>query len=204
MRLTRVFLSAFAIAICAALGAADAAAQVYWVQSADYGWNNKRQDVTNRVRRLVTGPNFKVNNNNMGVDPAVGKDKTLRIMGRLQNGTVRTFTYQEGQTVNSQMFAGGQGDVGWGGGGGPGGGWGASNLRIMSANWVPLEGRGGSNVTSQLQSMVRNNRLNIIVTNQTMGGDPTPGRSKQLNVVYQYNGQVNNATVGENGRLNIP
>ncbi len=189
----------FAIAICAALGAADAAAQTYWVQAADYGWGNKRQDVTNTVRRLVNGPNFRVNNNTMGIDPAVGKDKILHITGRTQSGAVRTFTFQEGQTVNSQMFAGGWG--GGGPGGGPGGGF---ALRIMSANYVPTSGAGGKNVTGQLQSMVRNNRLNVIVNNQTMGGDPAPGRLKKLNVVYQYNGRVINTSVEEYSRLNIP
>jgi Domain of unknown function (DUF3395) len=196
-----MLLGALAIAICAALSAADAAAQIYWVQSADYGYGNRRQDVTNTVRRLANGPNFKVNNNTMGLDPAVGKDKTLRIIGRTQNGTVRTFNYNEGQTVNAQMFAGGQG----GGGPGGGGGGGAGNpLRIMSANYVPLVGAGGRNVTSRLQSMVRNNRLNIIADNQTMGGDPAPGRPKKLTVNYQYQGRVNNVDVGENGRLSIP
>ena len=91
MRGTRMLLGAFAIALCMALDAADAAAQVWWVQSADYGAGNRRMDVTNTVRRLVDGPNFKVNNN-MGVDPAVGANKTLRITGRAQNGTVRSFT----------------------------------------------------------------------------------------------------------------
>ncbi len=199
MRVTRIVLGVFAIAICAALGAADAAAQTYWVQAADYGWGNKRQDVTNTVRRLVNGPNFRVNNNTMGIDPAVGKDKILRITGRTQSGAVRTFTFQEGQTVNSQMFAGGWG--GGGPGGGPGGGF---ALRIMSANYVPTSGAGGKNVTGQLQSMVRNNRLNVIVNNQTMGGDPAPGRLKKLNVVYQYKGRVINTSVEEYSRLNIP
>jgi Domain of unknown function (DUF3395) len=208
MRATRILLCVLAIAMCAALGAADAVAQVYWVQSADYGYGNRRQDVTNTVRRLANGPNFKVNNNTMGIDPAVGRDKTLRIIGRTQNGTVRTFNYNEGQTVNAQMFAGGQGGGGWwGGGGGPGGGGGGgggNSLRIMSANYVPLVGAGGRNVTSRLQSMVRNNRINIIADNQTMGGDPAPGRSKKLTVTYQYQGRVNNIDVGENGRLSIP
>ena len=147
-----MLLSVLAIAICAGVGAADAAAQVWWVQSADWGSGNRRQDVTNTVRRLADGPNFKVNNNNMGVDPAVGADKTLR---------------------------------------------------IMSANYYSIAGPGSSDVTAQLQGMVRNNRLNIVANIQTLG-DPALGRPKKLNVVYQYQGRVNKVTVGENSRLNIP
>jgi DnaJ-like protein C11, C-terminal len=200
MRLTRTLSGSFVVAIFLALAAANAAAQTYYVQSADYGWGNKRMDVTSTVRRLVNGPNFTVNNKNLGVDPAVGKDKTLRIVGRAQNGKTLTFTYNEGAIVNSQMFAGN-----WGGGG-PGGGWGGGGptLRILNANYVPADGGGGRDVTPRLQSMVRNDRLNVNVTNQTMGGDPAVGRTKKLAVVYQFQGRTNNVTIPEGGRLSIP
>ena len=52
--------------------------------------------------------------------------------------------------------------------------------------------------------MVRNDRLDITADNRTMGGDPTPGRSKQLYVAYEYRGRRSSTTVGENARLNIP
>jgi hypothetical protein len=178
---------------------ATAAAQVYWVQSADYGWSNRRVDVTNTVRRLVNGPNFRVNNTNMGADPAIGRNKTLRIVGRLQNGSTRAFTFNEGAMVNSAMFAGNWGP-------GSGGGWsgGGPALRILNANYVPVRGPGGRDVTNRLQGMVRNNRLNVNVTNQTMGGDPAIGTPKQLTVVYQFQGRTSNVTVPEGGRLSIP
>jgi Domain of unknown function (DUF3395) len=175
---------------------ATAAAQVYYVQSADYGWNNRRVDVTNTVRRLVNGPNFAVNNINLGADPAIGKDKNLRIVGRMQNGKTLTFTFNEGAVVNSAMFAGN---------------WGPANpiaghpmLRILNANYVPVDSPGGRDVTPRLQSMVRNGRLNVNVTNQNMGGDPAVGRPKKLTVVYQYQGRTNNVSIPEGGRLSIP
>jgi hypothetical protein len=96
--------------------ASSAAAQIWWVQSADYGAGNRRQDVTNTVRRLVSGPSFRVNNNTMGGDPWKGADKTLRIVARDPNGSIRDFKYGEGATVNSSMFRG----AAWNGG--PGGG----------------------------------------------------------------------------------
>jgi len=52
--------------------------------------------------------------------------------------------------------------------------------------------------------MVRNNRIDITVTNQNMGGDPAVGQSKQLYVNYEYRGRRNNTTVPEGGRLTIP
>ncbi len=175
-----------------------AAQQTWYVQSADWGSGNRRQDVTNNVRRLVSGGNFRVNNQNMGMDPAVGADKTLRIIGRDQSGAVRTFTYNEGATVNSAMFTGTQWGGGWNGGGN-------NTLRIVQANYGATGGRGNRNVTQRLQGMIRNNnRLDITVNNQSMGGDPAVGQSKQLIVVYEYRGRRNTSTVPEGGRLNIP
>jgi hypothetical protein len=196
MRNTRTLFAVVAILMCSAVAAA---AQTWQVQSADWGAGNRRQDVTNTVRRLVNGGNFKANNQNLGVDPAVGKDKTLRIIGRDQRGGVRTFTYNEGQTVNASQFFGGNN---WGGGGG---GWGGnSQLRIVQANYRAVNGGGGRNVTSRLQDMVRNNRLDVTVNNSTMGGDPAKGQSKQLYVVYEFRGQNRTTTVGENGQLRLP
>ncbi len=111
------------------------------VQSANYGSGNRRQDVTGNVRRLVNGPDFRVNNQNMGGDPAVGADKNLQIVARSQNGTMRTFSYNEGATVNSKMFSGG-----WGGGGGNNGGnWNGNN---NNNNW-------NNNVVPNCQNAIR-------------------------------------------------
>ena len=196
---TRTLLAVTAFLICSVL--AVSAQQTWYVQSADWGAGNRRQDVTNTVRRLVSGPNFRANNQNMGIDPYKGADKTLRIIGRDQSGRVQTFNYKEGATVNSSMFV----SKLWGGGG-PGGGWnGGGNkqfLRIVRGTYSG--GRNTRDVTSQLQSMVVNNRLNIVVNNQTMGGDPAPGQQKQLYVQYEYSGDRRNLTVPENGRLRIP
>jgi len=177
--------------------------QTWWVQSASYGSGSQWNDVTATVRNLANGPNFRVNNQTMGGDPVVGADKTLRITGRNQSGNIQTFNYREGSTVNAQMFAGG-GGAGWGGGGSGGGNWNGSGLRILNANYVPVQGSGGRDVTDRLQGMIRNNRLNVDVNNKNMGGDPALGTSKKLMVVYQFQGRTNNVTVPEGGRLSIP
>ena len=90
--LTSLFLFSL-ISICGTLATAQ---QTWWVQSADYGSGNRRQDVTQTVRRLVSGGNFTVNNQTMGGDPWKGADKTLRIVGKDQQGNVRDFSYREG------------------------------------------------------------------------------------------------------------
>ncbi len=195
MRVARMLLSVLAVATCAVLGSTEAAAQSWQVMSADYGVSNNRMDVTNTVRRLVNGPDFRVNNTTMGGDPARGADKVLRIHARNGGGKMQDFIYKEGQTVNSRQFTGG---------GYPGNfpGNGYRNLNIVQASY----GAGGrrKDVTSRLQSMVRNNRLSVLANNSTMGGDPAFNQPKNLQVTYEYQGQRRNVNMGEGGRLTIP
>ena len=123
----------------------------------------------------------------MGIDPARGADKVLRIHARAQNGQMRNFVYNEGQTVNARMFTGG----GFPGGGYPGGGYPGTNpgrnLRIVQATYGA--GNRRRDVTSRLQSLVRNNRLSVLVNNTTMGGDPAVGQTKDVMVTYDYQGE---------------
>jgi hypothetical protein len=111
---------------------------------------------------------------------------------------MRDFNYKEGQTVDSRMFVG----VGFGGGGYPGGGNQFRGLRIVQASYGA--GNRRRDVTSRLQSMVRNNRLTVLVNNSTMGGDPAFSQPKNLQVTYEYQGQRRNTNVGEGGRLTLP
>jgi hypothetical protein len=178
--------------------------QTFQVQTADYGAGNRRQDVTQTVRRLVDGPSFRVNNQTMGIDPWKGADKTLRIQARDDRGNVREFKYPEGATVDSSMFRGGGwsgGRPGWNGGG-PGGPNNNYQLQIISAKWG--SGSRFQNVTQQLQGMVNNNRLSVKVSPQSMGGDPTPGASKKVIVDYRYQGRQQTVTRVEGEMLNLP
>jgi hypothetical protein len=170
------------------------------VQTADYGAGNRRQDVTNTVNRLVNGPDFRVNNTTMGIDPWKGADKTLRIVARDSRGQQRDFSYKEGSTVNSAMFRG----SGWNGGGGWNGKPGVPNnyaLQINSARWG--SGSRYQDVTARLQGMVRNNRLTMRVTPQNLG-DPTPGVSKTLIVNYSYQGSQRSVNRVEGETLSLP
>lgn len=174
--------------------------QVWSVQSADYGAGNRRQDVTGTVRRLVSGPNFKVNNQTMGTDPWKGADKTLRIQARDERGNTREFKYDEGATVDSSMFRG----QGWGGNR-PGWNRPPDTSKVLTINYAKWgSGSRMQNVTERLRGMVRNNRISVKVTPQTMGSDPTPGVSKTLIVNYTWEDSPRQTSRVEGEMLNLP
>jgi hypothetical protein len=176
--------------------------QVMW---ADWGAGNRRTDVTNRVRALLSGNGLvKVSNANLGVDPAVGADKDLRIAARDMQGQVRQFSYREGSNIDASQF------YNYGGGGFPGnpgysgnpGNPGNGNLQIMRA-YYGLNNR-TNDVTQLMRDMVRNGTLVVQVNNNNMGGDPAVGADKVLTVIYRYQGQEQTATVKEGNALRIP
>jgi hypothetical protein len=75
------------------------------VMQADWGAGNRRVDVTDRVRAMLAGNGMvKVNNANLGGDPAVGADKVLRISARDMQGQVRQLTYKEGANIDASQF----------------------------------------------------------------------------------------------------
>ena len=76
------------------------------------------------------------------------------------------------------------------------------NLQIGSASY----GANGSfnDVTAIVQSYVINNSVNLLVNNDTMGGDPAFGYVKQLEVSYTYNGSSGSKSVQEGGTLILP
>jgi hypothetical protein len=193
MRITRTLFAAVAVLL---LSVASGVAQIWSVQSADYGIGKKQQDVTATVRQLVKGPNFQVSNKDLGIDPAPGQDKTLRIVARDPKGTVRTFTYNERQTVDTKMF------------GGKGAATGVvadnSGLRILHAEYCPAGTKGCKDVTQHLQSMAKDNHLQLVVNSKSMGVDPAPGKPKNLLVRYQYGDRVYMENVKENGELILP
>ena len=184
--------------------------QVMW---ADWGSGNRRMDVTNRVRGLLSGNGMvKVNNANLGGDPAVGADKVLRISARDMQGQVQQFSYKEGSSIDASQF------YNYGGGGYPGGpgypgnpsypgnpgypGGGYGNLEIKRA-FYGLNNR-TNDVTQLIRSMAQNGTLVIQVNNNNLGGDPAPGADKVLTVIYRYQGREQTSTVKEGNTLRIP
>ena len=168
-----------------------AGAQQFQIVSAEYGSGRARADVTMRVRELSSrGGGFQVNNNTLGVDPAPGRTKTLRVRVSDNRGQTKTIEYGEGSFVNAAMFAGwnGGGQPGWNAGGKPGWngggqpGWNGgpqSGYVIMDARYgVP--GR-NVDVTQQLRQLAARNAT-FRMGNRTFGVDPAPGIPKTLRI----------------------
>jgi hypothetical protein len=75
-------------------------------------------------------------------------------------------------------------------------------LRIDRA----IYGRNGQgyDVTRRLRHWIRNNTIDIKVSNDNLGGDPNKGADKLLRVQYTYMGQSQSKVVKEGDRLKLP
>jgi len=190
------------------------------IMRADYGSRAQRIDVTDILRDLISrgGVNGRVavNNQTMGGDPAIGRDKSLRIFARSRRNEEREFDVNEGGFLDARMFAVRNDD------------WDeraparderspddrsrddrsrsdrgeARDLAIIRG-FYGVQGR-TANVTEQLRSMVREGALAVNVNNANFGGDPAIGADKVLIVIYRYRGQEQATAVREGNRLEIP
>jgi hypothetical protein len=161
---------------------------------AEYGGGNRWADVTERVRSLVSGDflNFRVDNETLGGDPWPDHVKTLRLQLRERDGDIRQITFQERETVSLRV----------GGGARRWGGYSSDGLRITRAEYG--DGRRFLDVTQQLSSLIQGDKLNLRVTNETMGGDPAEEHHKKLTVWYTFNGRPAQVTVDEKSYLTLP
>jgi hypothetical protein len=174
---------------------------------ADYGYRDQRTDVTNLLADLISrgGVNGRlaVNNQTMGGDPAVGKDKSLRIFAKNRRNEEREFEYKEGGFFDVRMFAARRDD--WddrpASYGGPDRDE-PNGLRIIRAFYGVQ--RRTVDVTDLLRSRVREGSLSFVVTNSALGGDPAIGADKILIVVYKFEGRETAAAVREGNTLTIP
>jgi hypothetical protein len=217
----------FIVIISCALGsallapAAPAQERNWQIVRAVYGFRGRHTDVTDLLRDLISRGGVHgrvaVNNQTMGGDPAVGKDKTLSIFARDRDGDQREFDFREGSFVPVDMFA--VPDRDWNRGGDrnrgdnadPDGqydrdgfrdGDGHRRLQILWGFYGVQ--RHESNVTGLLQQMVDHGALTVSVNNRSMGGDPAVGADKVLIVVYRFEGAEQAAAVPEGGVLEIP
>jgi len=76
--------------------------------------------------------------------------------------------------------------------------------------WSPVHTTGSSapaagvaDVTARLAALVKDDRLALDVTNESMGGDPIFGQVKSLRVTYRAGGQQAVKTAAENARLEL-
>jgi hypothetical protein len=209
-----------AACVAAALALRASAQQDPWqVLRADYGWRQQRTDVTDLLRDLLSrgGVNGRVavNNQTMGGDPAVGKDKILRVFARNFRGEQREFDFLEGGFLDAAMFQNP-----------PARDWedrdrnndrdrdrddrfrGAEHDRDRDALEILYAFYGVQhrtvNVTDILRARAREGSVFLHVNNNTMGFDPAVGADKVLIVVYRFAGKEQAAAVGEGYNLTLP
>jgi hypothetical protein len=191
------------------ISAQDEGPGVWRIMRAQYGWRDRQTDVTDLVGDLIGrgGVNGRVwvNNQTMGGDPAVSRDKTLRIIARNQQNQEREFLYREGAAIDVSMFAVRRDEFD----DRPRGDSRRDDRRddhrgllILRAYWG-VQGR-TANVTDLLRTMQRENGLQVMANNRSLGGDPAPGADKVLIVVYRVQGQETAAAVREGNFLTIP
>ncbi len=199
----------FAIGVSVFSSRVGAQEEGWQIQRADYGFKNQRNDVTDILKDLIGrgGVNGRVtvNNQTMGGDPAVGKDKSLRIFARNRRNEEREFNFREGAFVDVGMFEARRDRDDWDDRGGNYGGrdrddW--NGVRIIRA-YYGIQGR-TINVTDLLRSRARAGGLNFVVTNSAFGGDPAVGADKYLIVIYRYQGKEGATFVREGNALTIP
>ena len=213
-----------AIAIGTTLFSAGVGAQEegWQITRADYGFKNQRNEVTDILKDLIGrgGVNGRVavNNQTMGGDPAIGKNKSLHILARNRRNEEREFNYNEGGFVEVRVFNvrrddrddrpanysgrdhddrddhaanyGNRDHDEWNG------------LTIIRG-YYGVQGR-TLNVTDVLQNRIRDGMLSFVVTNSALGGDPAIGAGKTLIVVYRHQGKESATAVREGNTLTIP
>lgn len=205
------------VTLFTALAAQD---EGWQIMRADYGFKAQRTDVTDILRDLVSrgGVNGRVaiNNQTMGGDPAVGRDKSLRIFARNRRNEQREFDVNEGGFVDARLFVlpsedrddrspsrddrpredRDRGDH-------DRGDRGEARDLVIIRGFYGVQGR-TVNVTEQLRAMIRDGVLAVRVSNENFGGDPAIGADKVLIVIYSSRGQEQATAVREGERLVIP
>ena len=159
---------------------------------ASYGLEDRHRDVTSSLQTMVRDGRleFRVSNASLGMDPAPGREKELRLTyeyrGHRKDVVVREGEWlrlpewhNNGEQWNNQR-----------------------NLRIIHAVYgVPGQ---NSDVTSSLQEMVWEDRLDFRVNNGAFQMDPAPNRRKELQITYEHNGRTQSMSVREGDRCIIP
>jgi hypothetical protein len=194
--LWRLVLLLVTLGLCAGAAVAEPDSPdqgAYQIVHARYGTPERNVDVTARLKELARGDlAFKLRNSTLGVDPAYGEAKTLRLYTRGPDGRQRIFDFREGAWIDGSQFTGWK-DGDWGGG--PGreraGGWNddyvaaaarpvdAGEYRILHAVYGTAENY--IDVTRRLRELARQD-TNFRMGNQTFGADPDRGKAKTLRI----------------------
>lgn len=76
------------------------------------------------------------------------------------------------------------------------------NLTILSARYGAKNG--WMEVAPLLRAKIEDGKLQVSATNEELGGDPTPGVVKKLEVTYSQDGRTYSKTVSESKILSLP
>ncbi|MFA5877710.1 MAG: hypothetical protein WC880_05130 [Candidatus Paceibacterota bacterium] len=82
-------------------------------------------------------------------------------------------------------------------------GLGPEELRVLKAVYGTGSPDKETDVTNQLRDLISNGRLNVTASN-ILAGDPDPGKRKNLEVIYEYNGEIEIKRVTEGDVISLP
>ena len=77
------------------------------------------------------------------------------------------------------------------------------NLEVVSAIYADALGV-SADAAERLSDLVSNGRLDFVVNNATIGGDPSPGQPKILRIDYRVNGELRQNTFAEGTHVILP
>ena len=77
-------------------------------------------------------------------------------------------------------------------------------LVIQHASYEAVDGPGAKDVTALIAREVKNNRINLVINNRNLGGDPALNLVKRLRVEYELGGQSFKKEIPENQALALP
>jgi hypothetical protein len=161
------------------------------VMRAQYGIGNRYADVTDLLNSQIQGDtlNLRVTNDVMGGDPDPEKRKQL-IVFYIFNGR------QSRVLVNEKDHLNLPGNDAWSHRDSD------DRLEILEATYGAGDRR--RDVTGFVRSQVRGNSLQVLVSNEALGGDPAENQKKRLRVIYSWQGLRYQLTAGEGETLAIP
>jgi len=76
-------------------------------------------------------------------------------------------------------------------------------IKVLEAHYTTARNKPSIDVTSRLAQLIGTSGLDVVVTNETMGGDPALNAHKQLSLKYERDGNVYQATIPENTSLAV-
>ncbi len=169
------------------------------VMRAQYGIGRRYADVTDLLNSQIQGDqlNLRITNDTMGGDPDPNQRKQLIVFYIFNGRPSRVMVNEKSTLTLPGSDAYNPPNPGY-----SGGGYGDDRLQILHASYGAGEQR--MDVTDLLNSQVRGNSLQLVVSNASMGGNPAEGLEKRLRVIYLWQGMRNQTTVGEGETLVIP